>query len=57
LANLLDGTHIERIATNRIDGVGWVDDKATISQAVDHLVYLPYIGVLWIDFNKHIGYP
>ena len=51
LADTLNRTHIQRVATHRIHGIGRIDDKAAVSQDVDDLVDLFLIRILWIYFD------
>ena len=43
----------ENIAADTIDGVGRIDDDATLLQAFHHLVNRPLARILWIYFQYH----
>ena len=53
LADLFDCTHIQRVTTDGINGVGRVNHEATVAHDIDHLVYLPEIGVFGVYFYEH----
>ena len=49
LTYFLYRTHVQRIATDRINRVGRINDKAAVLQDFDDLVYFFLIRILRID--------